>query len=81
MRMHDGGVWPPMSPDMNPIEHVWPMVTRALEGSVFAGKDQLWSALQEAFANISPDQIRKLYESMPRRMAAVIAARGGPTRY
>ena len=70
-----------MSPDMNPIEHVWPVVSRAIAGCVFSGKDQLWSALQEAFANVSPDHIRALYNSMPRRMEAVIGARGGPTRY
>ncbi len=81
MGRHNGGVWPPMSPDLNPIEHLWPIVGRALAGCVFSGKDQLWSALQEAFANIPADHIKALYESMPRRMEAVITAKGGPTRY
>ncbi len=27
-----------MSPDMNPIEHVWPIVGRMLEGQVFSGR-------------------------------------------
>jgi len=70
-----------MSPDLNPIEHLWPIVGRALAGCVFSGKDQLWSALQEAFANIPADHIKAVYESMPRRMEAVITAKGGPTRY
>lgn len=66
---------------MNPIEHLWPMVLTQLRGSVFANKDQLWSALQGAFAAITPVQVQALYNSMPNRMKAVIAMRGGHTRY
>ena len=70
-----------MSPDLNPIEHIWPLVTRNLQGAVFSGREQLWTALQEAFAAISPAEVQKLYASMPDRLAAVKANRGGPTRY
>ena len=75
------GFWPPMSPDMNPIEHLWPMVLKKLNGGIFSGREQLWASLLEAFAAISPDQVDRLYHSMPNRMAAVRAARGGATRY
>ena len=78
---HNGGVWPPMSPDMNPIEHLWPWVLRRLEGAVFTGREQLWTALQEAFAAVPASYVNSLYASLPHRMQAVIAARGGPTRY
>ena len=61
--------------------HLWPMVLRRLDGAIFAGKDQLWTALQEAFAAITPEQVQALYASLPRRMEAVIGSRGGPTRY
>ena len=81
IRLLNADRWPPMSPDMNPIEHLWPMVMRHLEGQVFSGKDHLWSGLEAAFNAITPDQIWALYDSMPRRMQAVIDARGGPTRY
>ena len=81
VRLLNGDVWPPMSPDLNPIEHLWPMVLRRLDGAIFAGKDQLWTALQEAFAAITPEQVQALYASLPRRMEAVIGSRGGPTRY
>lgn len=57
------------------------MVLKRLNGAIFSGRDQLWSALQEAFAAITPDQVDRLYKSMPARMAAVKAARGGATRY
>lgn len=76
---HDN--WPPCSPDMNPIEHLWPMVTHKLNGKVFNSKDALWDALKVAFATISPAQVLRLYDSMPNRLQCLKAARGGHTRY
>lgn len=81
VRRLNGGVWPPQSPDLNPIEHVWPIVLRTLSGQVFAGKEDLWVALQSAFAAVPVADIKRLYASMPRRIEAVIAAHGGHTRY
>ena len=81
MKSYNGGQWLPMSPDLNPIEHLWPMVPKRLEGSIFSGREQLWTALPEAFASISPREVKALYDYLPRRMAAVISSRGGPTRY
>jgi hypothetical protein len=80
IRMFNGGEWPASSPDMNPIEHVWPLVSRQLVGDVFASRDQLWDALVVAFGKISRLQIPRLYDSMPRRLQALLDARGGPTR-
>ena len=70
-----------MSPDLNPIEHVWPLVLSNFKGAVFSGKEQLWSALHEAFAAVTPAVVKKLYDSMPDHLAAVKAQKGGPTRY
>lgn len=81
IRRFNGGIWPPSSPDMNIIEHLWPMVGRVLMGKVFTSKDHLWAALQDAFKSISPDAVKKLYDSLPRRLAALHQARGGYTRY
>ena len=74
IRRFNGGVWPPQSPDMNPIEHLWPMVAHELRDCVFSGKESLWSSLQEAFAAIRPEQIKALYKSLPKRMEAVVKA-------
>jgi transposase len=79
--MFNGGEWPPNSPDMNPIEHVWPLVLQTLSGRVFSGREDLWNALQIAFGQITRAQIGRLYESMPRRLHALRAARGRHTRY
>ena len=37
--------------------------------------------LQEAWADIDSDTTKKLVESMSCRLAEVIKAKGGPTRY
>jgi hypothetical protein len=81
VRMFNGGIWPASSPDMNLMEHIWPMVSHKLVGQVFPDRDTLWSALQVAFAEITPTQIGRLYASMPNRLQALYQARGGHTRY
>ena len=77
IRLFLGDRWPPNSPDVNPIEHLWPLVTEQLSGKVFSGKEALWTALQVAFASIPRERVLHLYESMPSRLAALKLARGG----
>ncbi|CEL60454.1 hypothetical protein RSOLAG1IB_12359 [Rhizoctonia solani AG-1 IB] len=75
--------WPSSSPDMNPIEHVWAYLDRQvrLRSVLPTSRDGLWRALHEEWQKIPPSFIAKLYRSMPRRIAAVIKAKGGHTRY
>ena len=81
IRRLNSGIWPPQSPDLNPVEHLWTVALRNLDGQVFAGREALWLALQAAFAAIPASTILSLYASMPRRIVAVRKARGGATRY
>ena len=81
VRIFNGDKWPPNSPDMSPIEHLWPKVTHMLAGKVFSGREALWVALQAAFAAIPAHEVDHLYESMPSRLAALKLAKGGHTRY
>ena len=76
-------VWPPRSPDMNPIKHLWDVVERSIhtQNPAPTNTRELWAAIQTAWLNISPEVFRPLVESMPRRVAALRRARGGPTRY
>ena len=74
--------WPPQSPDLNPMEHVWPMISREIGKHRFPSKDALWEAIQQACQRLSgSDSIRKLYESMDRRLQQVAKRHGGSTSY
>ena len=81
VKLLNGGCWPPNSPDLNPVEHIWPLVSRQLEQTVLSSTDHLWSALQAAFATITKEQILNLYGTMQRRLASVIVANGSHTKY
>ncbi|KAF8291840.1 hypothetical protein DL93DRAFT_2068795 [Clavulina sp. PMI_390] len=75
--------WPPYSPDMNIIEHVWNLLEKRLRCKIPHPKNtqQLWDSLEEAWWEIPSIQIRRLYESMPRRVKALHDAKGGHTKY
>lgn len=76
---------PPQSPDLNPIEHLWDELDRRIRVPEvrcrITSKDTLKTVLREAWDDISPEVTRNLVRSMPRRLQAVIAAKGGPTKY
>ena len=75
--------WPAQSPDLNPIEHLWEHLKRVLKGYPEApkGVHELWDRVVAEWGEISAETCQKLIESMPRRVAAVIKAKGGHTKY
>ncbi|GFX46834.1 transposable element Tc1 transposase [Trichonephila clavipes] len=72
---------PPQFPDLNVIENLWPHLERAVQKHQITSKEQLKSVLQEEWPNIAPETTRHLVESMPRRLEAVISAKGYATKY
>ncbi|GFW10446.1 HTH_Tnp_Tc3_2 domain-containing protein [Trichonephila clavipes] len=56
-------------------------VVRAVQKHQITSKEQLKSVLQEEWLNIAPETTRHLVESMPRRLEAVISAKGYATKY
>ena len=72
---------PPQSPDINPIEHLWQLLDTKIRKRDITSKSSLKTALQEEWALLSAEETRKLVESMPRRLLAVIQAKGNPTKY
>ena len=76
--------WPARSPDPNPIEHAWGMLQRALSTLLVQPRSlqELGLSLVQVWNHSIPQQrLTRLIASMRRRCEAVIAARGGHTRY
>ena len=84
-------IWPPYSPDLNPIEHLWfrlkqlvyqvnPQIEQ-VKGDIDTVRDALWDALEQAWHLIEEDILDQLVDSMQRRVEAVIKAEGWYTKY
>ncbi|GFU18490.1 transposable element Tcb2 transposase [Trichonephila clavipes] len=71
--------WPARSPDLSPVEHVWDQLKRKMPSCHSVHDLEL--SVQDLWAHLPQDNIRCLINSMPDRVAACIAAGGGPTRY
>ncbi len=66
--------WPPQSPDINPIEHLWDVVEREIRIM------ELRDAIMSIWTKISEECFQHLVESIPQIIKAVLKAKGGPTR-
>jgi transposase len=75
--------WPPQSPDLNPIENLWRELKRAVYNRQKKPKNltELKKVVKLEWKKIPLRLIHVLVDSMPRRVEAVIAANGGPTKY
>ncbi|GFW90700.1 transposable element Tcb2 transposase [Trichonephila clavipes] len=71
--------WPARSPDLSPVEHGWDQLKRQMPS--YHSVHDLELAVQDLCAHLPQDNIMCLINSMPDRVAAYIAAGGGPTRY
>ncbi len=68
--------WPANSPDLNLIENLWGIVKRKMRDTRPNNADDLKATVKETWASIPPQQCHKLITSMPRRIEAVIKAKG-----
>ncbi len=73
--------WPANSPDLNLIENLWGIVKRKMRNTRPNNADDLKAAIKAAWASITPEQCHRLIASIPRRIDAVIQAKGVPTKY
>ena len=83
-RFKDHGIhvlnWPANSPDLNPIENLWGIVKNKMRYAR-PNAEELKATIRATWASITPQQCHRLIDSMPRRVAAVIQAKGAPTKY
>ena len=75
--------WPPYSPDMNPIEHMWDQMGHRLEEVDPQPQTlrELGVLLADLWQQIPIQRCQTLIDSMPRRVRTLADARGGNTRY
>ncbi len=64
--------WPPQSPDLNPIEHLWDVVKREIH---IIDVQQLRGAIMSIWTKISKECFQHLVECMPRIIKAVLKAK------
>ena len=67
--------------DLNPIENAWSKLKKRQRIKKATLKQALKKVAVKVWRTITPEYLDRLYHSMPRRMAAVIAAHGGHTKY
>ncbi|GFU01759.1 transposable element Tcb1 transposase [Trichonephila clavipes] len=75
--------WPDRSQNLSPIENMCSTVAQRLTQitPTAATPDQLWQRVEAAWSAVPQEHIQSLFESMPRRVAAVISNNGGYSGY
>ncbi|GFS84758.1 transposable element Tcb2 transposase [Trichonephila clavipes] len=75
--------WPPNSSDINPIEYIWDVMGRQLrvQRPPIRNISDLCDRCLNIWYNLPPAIYQGLVASMPRRVEAMLYAKGEPTRY
>ena len=75
--------WPANSPDLNPIENLWGVLTRAVYANErqFATKKELEDEILKQWDLIREDTLISLVKSLPNRIIDVISRKGSNTEY
>jgi transposase len=75
--------WPALSPDLNPIENLWGIMTQQVYegGKQYNTKDELKKAVLAAWAAIPPKTLTDLTLSMRKRCIRVLVRRGAYIAY
>ena len=75
--------WPSCSPDLNPIEHLWHhLKTRLGKYSTRPrNKDELFDRFDKEWNKFTKEDMEPYYNSLPKRIEAVIKSKGRHTRY
>ena len=85
--LKDSGIgvlpWPAQSPDLSPIERIWGhlKVQIGRREKRPTSVHELWEVIMEEWEKMPQPFIDNLYESMPKRVRAVVSAKEGHIEY
>uniref|UniRef100_A0AAZ3SRV7 Tc1-like transposase DDE domain-containing protein n=1 Tax=Oncorhynchus tshawytscha TaxID=74940 RepID=A0AAZ3SRV7_ONCTS len=77
----NGLEWPSQSPDLNPIKHLWRDLKIAVQQCSPSNLTELERICREEWEKLTKYRCAELVTSYPRRLEAVIAAKGASTKY
>lgn len=75
--------WPACSPDLNPIENVWGLLSRKVycQGRKYDTVKELKLAIQDEWSKLDPNELKSFITSMPKRLQEVISKKGNAINY
>jgi len=73
--------WPPHSPDLSPIENVWGIIQQKVNKAGCKTFQEFKAKVDELYNHLSPETIKRLFDSMKARMQECIKNKGGKTNY
>ncbi len=73
--------WPSMSPDLNPIEHLWGILKQKMEECRSLTSTSSVMLVMEEWKRTPVVTCEALVNSMPKRVKAVLENNGGHTKY
>ena len=64
--------WPPLSPDLNPMENVWGLLARTIykDGRQYQNVQALQQAITESLDKLHIDDIRHIIDSMRQKFSS-----------
>eukprot|EP00798_Chlamydomonas_sp_ICE-L_P013040 gene13040-3500_t len=69
------------SPDLNPIENLWGLVASKVDAMGCKSFEDFKQAIRGELSSVRKEVLKKLVDSMPKRLGAVIELEGDKTKY
>ncbi len=73
--------WPSMSPDLNPVDHLWGILKWKVEEHKVSNIHQIRDVIMEEWKRTPETTCEALVNSMPKRVNAVLENNDSHTKY